>query len=138
VWPSRREEWVLPSFTGGRRSYAGSRERLGSPTASPARGDPGARSRLSTGAAGNPDRNPLAFPLMSSDFEAESGALDAYSAIVTSAAAQLTPRVAALRIRSRRGESAFEGLELNRHGDDGRVADTGFSWTRSRSFNSSA
>ena len=43
---------------------------------------------------------------------AESAALDAYSAIVTSVAAQLTPKVAALRIRSRRGESAGSAVVL--------------------------
>jgi S1-C subfamily serine protease len=53
---------------------------------------------------------------MTSDFEAESGALDAYSAIVTSVAAQLTPRVAALRIRSRRGESAGSAVVLTGEG----------------------
>jgi S1-C subfamily serine protease len=42
----------------------------------------------------------------------ESAALDAYSAIVTSVAAQLTPKVAALRIRSRRGESAGSAVVL--------------------------
>ena len=43
---------------------------------------------------------------------AEPAALDAYSAIVTSVAAQLTPKVAALRIRSRRGESAGSAVVL--------------------------
>jgi S1-C subfamily serine protease len=49
---------------------------------------------------------------MTTDPTAESGALDAYSAIVTSVAAQLTPRVAALRIRSRRSESAGSAVVL--------------------------
>jgi S1-C subfamily serine protease len=49
---------------------------------------------------------------MSTDPAAESAALDAYSAIVTSVAAQLTPKVAALRIRSRRGESAGSAVVL--------------------------
>jgi S1-C subfamily serine protease len=44
----------------------------------------------------------------------ESGALDAYSAIVTSVAAQLTPRVAALRARSQRSESAGSAVVLTR------------------------
>jgi S1-C subfamily serine protease len=47
---------------------------------------------------------------------AESGALDAYSAVVTSVAAQLTPRVAALSIRSRRGESGGSGVVLTAEG----------------------
>lgn len=50
---------------------------------------------------------------MSNDFEAEPGALDAYSAIVTSVAAQLRPqRVATQRIRSRRGESVGSAVVL--------------------------
>ena len=49
---------------------------------------------------------------MSTDPAAESAALDAYSAIVTSVAAQLTPKVAALRIRSHRGESAGSAVVL--------------------------
>ena len=49
---------------------------------------------------------------MSTDPAAESAALDAYSAIVTSVAAQLTPKVAALRIQSRRGESAGSAVVL--------------------------
>ena len=49
---------------------------------------------------------------MASDSEAESGALDAYSTIVTSVAAQMTPRVAALRTRSARGESAGSAVVL--------------------------
>jgi S1-C subfamily serine protease len=49
---------------------------------------------------------------MSTDPAAESAALDAYSAIVTSVAAQLTPKVAALRIRSFRGESAGSAVVL--------------------------
>ena len=38
--------------------------------------------------------------------------MDAYSAIVTSVAAQLTPRVAALRMRSGRGESSGSAVVL--------------------------
>ena len=53
---------------------------------------------------------------MNSDSDAESGALDAYSAIVTSVAAQLTPRVAALRIRGPRGESAGSAVALTDEG----------------------
>ena len=53
---------------------------------------------------------------MTTDPAAESGALDAYSAIVTSVAAQLTPRVAALRIRSRRGDSAGSAVVLTGEG----------------------
>ena len=49
---------------------------------------------------------------MSTDPTAESGALDAYSAVVTSVAARLTPKVAALRIRSFRGESAGSAVVL--------------------------
>lgn len=57
------------------------------------------------------------FPLlvviaMSTDPSAESAALDAYSATVTSVAARLTPKVAALRIRSLRGESAGSAVVL--------------------------
>ncbi|WP_017935103.1 S1C family serine protease [Nocardioides sp. Iso805N] len=44
------------------------------------------------------------------------GALDAYSSIVTSVAAQLTPRVAALRIRSCRGEAAGSAVVLTGEG----------------------
>lgn len=44
------------------------------------------------------------------------GALDAYSSIVTSVAAQLTPRVAALRIRSGRGEAAGSAVVLTGEG----------------------
>ncbi|MFC5728640.1 MULTISPECIES: S1C family serine protease [Nocardioides] len=51
---------------------------------------------------------------MTSDFDAD--ALDAYSAIVTSVAAQLTPRVAALRARSSRGESAGSAVALTGEG----------------------
>jgi S1-C subfamily serine protease len=47
---------------------------------------------------------------------AESGALDAYSAVVTSVAARLTPRVAALRVRSRRGESSGSAVVLTGEG----------------------
>ena len=49
---------------------------------------------------------------MSTDPAAEAHALDAYSAIVTSVAARLTPKVAALRIRSSRGESAGSAVVL--------------------------
>ena len=49
---------------------------------------------------------------MSTDPTAESGALDAYSAVVTTVAAQLTPKVSALRIRSFRGESAGSAVVL--------------------------
>ena len=52
------------------------------------------------------------------DPTAEHGALDAYSAIVTSVAAQLTPRVAALQVLSRRGESAGSAVVLT---DDGHL-----------------
>jgi S1-C subfamily serine protease len=51
---------------------------------------------------------------MTTDPDAGSGALDAYSAITTSVAAQLTPKVAALRIRSRRSESAGSAVVLTR------------------------
>ncbi len=53
---------------------------------------------------------------MASDPDAEQGALDAYSAIVTSVAAQLTPRVAALRIRAHRGESGGSAVVLTGEG----------------------
>jgi S1-C subfamily serine protease len=53
---------------------------------------------------------------VASDSDAERGALDAYSAIVTTVAAQLTPRVAALRIRSNRGESAGSAVVLTDEG----------------------
>jgi S1-C subfamily serine protease len=49
---------------------------------------------------------------MSTDPAAEPAALDAYSAIVTSVAAQLTPKVAALRIPSPRGESTGSAVVL--------------------------
>ena len=49
---------------------------------------------------------------MTTDPNAESDAMDAYSAITTSVAAQLTPKVAALRIRSRRAESAGSAVVL--------------------------
>src|SRR5918997_619156 len=65
---------------------------------------------------GNPDGEPVVLPLMTSDSEEERGALDAYSAIVTSVAAQLTPRVAALRIRLARGESAGSAVSLTGEG----------------------
>ncbi|MDX6323907.1 MAG: hypothetical protein QOK15_261 [Nocardioidaceae bacterium] len=47
---------------------------------------------------------------------AESGALDAYSAIVTTVAAQLMPRVAALHLRSRGGASTGSGVVLTGEG----------------------
>ena len=53
---------------------------------------------------------------MTSESDAGPGALDAYSAIVTSVAAQLTPRVAALRIREPRGESAGSAVTLTGEG----------------------
>ncbi|HYG92443.1 MAG TPA: trypsin-like peptidase domain-containing protein [Nocardioides sp.] len=49
---------------------------------------------------------------MTVDPSADPGALDAYSAVVTSVAAQLTPRVAALRIPSGRGESGGSAVVL--------------------------
>ena len=42
--------------------------------------------------------------------------LDAYSAIVVGVADSLTPRVAALRIRGRRGESAGSAVVLSEEG----------------------
>jgi S1-C subfamily serine protease len=54
---------------------------------------------------------------MSTDPAAESAALDAYSAVVTSVAAKLTPKVAALRIRSLRGESAGSAVVLTGESD---------------------
>ena len=42
--------------------------------------------------------------------------LDAYSAIVVGVADNLTPRVAALRMRGRRGESAGSGVVLSDEG----------------------
>jgi S1-C subfamily serine protease len=65
---------------------------------------------------GNPGQEPVVLPLMATNPEAESGALDAYSAIVTSVAAELTPRVAALRVRSNRGESAGSAVVLTDEG----------------------
>jgi S1-C subfamily serine protease len=53
---------------------------------------------------------------MAIDPASEADAQDAYSAIVTAVAAQLTPRVAALRMRSRRGESAGSGVVLTGEG----------------------
>lgn len=53
---------------------------------------------------------------MTSESDAGQGALDAYSAIVTTVAAQLTPRVAALRIRVARGESAGSAVVLTGEG----------------------
>ena len=49
---------------------------------------------------------------MTTDPDAESEALDAYSAITTSVAARLTPKVAALRIRSSRSASAGSAVVL--------------------------
>jgi S1-C subfamily serine protease len=49
---------------------------------------------------------------MTIDPASEREAMDAYSAVVTSVAAQLTPRVAALRMRSGRGESAGSAVVL--------------------------
>jgi S1-C subfamily serine protease len=49
---------------------------------------------------------------VTTDPDAELDALDAYSAITTSVAAQLTPKVAALRIRSRRSDSAGSAVVL--------------------------
>ncbi len=49
---------------------------------------------------------------MSTDPGREAEGLDAYSAIVTSVAARLTPKVAALRIRSSRGESGGSAVVL--------------------------
>jgi S1-C subfamily serine protease len=46
----------------------------------------------------------------------ENDALDAYSAIVTGVAAELTPRVAAVRMRGRRGESAGSAVVLTNEG----------------------
>jgi S1-C subfamily serine protease len=53
---------------------------------------------------------------MSNDPDAGSDALDAYSAIVTSVAEHLTPRVAALRRQSRRGESGGSAVVLTSEG----------------------
>ena len=47
---------------------------------------------------------------------AEQGAMDAYSTVVTGVAAALTPRVAALRIHGRRGESAGSAVSLTDEG----------------------
>ena len=55
---------------------------------------------------------PLVVPSVTTDPDAELDALDAYSAITTSVAAQLTPKVAALRIRSRRSDSAGSAVVL--------------------------
>jgi S1-C subfamily serine protease len=49
---------------------------------------------------------------VTTDPPAEREAMDAYSAIVTSVAAQLTPRVAALRMRSGSGDSAGSAVVL--------------------------
>ena len=48
--------------------------------------------------------------------ETDDAPLDAYSAIVVGVADALTPRVAALRIRGRRGESAGSAVVLSREG----------------------
>ncbi|RYP85389.1 PDZ domain-containing protein [Nocardioides guangzhouensis] len=47
---------------------------------------------------------------------AERGAMDAYSTVVTGVAAALTPRVASLRMRGRRGESAGSAVSLTDEG----------------------
>ena len=47
---------------------------------------------------------------------AEQDAMDAYSTVVTGVAAALTPRVASLRIRGRRGESAGSAVSLTDEG----------------------
>ncbi|HWD02120.1 MAG TPA: trypsin-like peptidase domain-containing protein [Amycolatopsis sp.] len=49
-----------------------------------------------------------------SDVHPESGPLDSYSAIVTSVAARLTPRVAALTLRARTGEATGSAVVLTR------------------------
>jgi S1-C subfamily serine protease len=54
----------------------------------------------------------LVVPVVTTDPDPELDALDAYSAITTSVAAQLTPKVAALRIRSRRSDSAGSAVVL--------------------------
>ena len=64
----------------------------------------------------NPESERLVPSDMSGNYDAERDGLDAYSAIVTSVAAQLTPRVAALRIRSSRGESAGSAVTLTGEG----------------------
>ena len=46
----------------------------------------------------------------------DEGPLDAYSAVVTGVAERLTPRVAALRMRGRRGESAGSAVVLSNEG----------------------
>jgi S1-C subfamily serine protease len=46
----------------------------------------------------------------------DEGPLDAYSAVVTGVAERLTPRVASLRIRGRRGESAGSAVVLSSEG----------------------
>ena len=74
------------------------------------------RIAVSTTIGGNPDHSPSVLQVMPTDPGAESGALDAYSAIVTTVAAQLTPRVAGLRIRSARGESAGSAVVLTGDG----------------------
>ena len=50
------------------------------------------------------------------EHEAEQDAMDAYSTVVTGVAAALTPRVASLRIRGRRGESAGSAVSLTDEG----------------------
>jgi S1-C subfamily serine protease len=74
------------------------------------------------------DHQPIKFPgrgpgisggrgsLIPSMDPVENDALDAYSAIVTGVAAELTPRVAALRFRGSRGESAGSGVVLTAEG----------------------
>ena len=46
----------------------------------------------------------------------EEGPLDAYSAVVVGVAELLTPRVASLRIRGRRGEASGSAVVLSREG----------------------
>ena len=70
------------------------------------------RAPFALGEPRNPARPPVVVPAMTTDPNAESDALDAYSAITTSVAAQLTPKVAALSIRSRRSESAGSAVVL--------------------------
>ncbi len=53
---------------------------------------------------------------MADEHEPPHESLDAYSAIVVGVADALTPRVAALRIRGRRGESAGSAVVLSREG----------------------
>ena len=91
------------SYSGGRRLGVGVR------TSGP---QPMTRVVAPSVKPGIPPCPPLVDTAMSTDPAAESAALDAYSAIVTSVAAQLTPKVAALRIRSIRGVSAGSAVVL--------------------------